>query len=187
MGAGRTWEKVSTINTGLDITMLRRLDFSVDVFKRTTEGMLVAGNALPAVYGAGAPQINAADLEVKGWELSLRWNDQIANGPKYNIGFEISDWQGKITRFDNPTKSLAVNYYEGQVVGEIWGYETVGIFQTQEEINAAPSHVALGAGNLIAPGDIQYADLNDDKKINVGKNTVDDPGDQKIIGNRTPR
>lgn len=36
-------------------------------------------------------------------------------------------------------------------------------------------------------GDIMFEDLNGDKVINEGANTVDDPGDRKIIGNSTPR
>lgn len=37
------------------------------------------------------------------------------------------------------------------------------------------------------PGDIKYRDLNGDGKIDIGTNTVGDAGDQRIIGNSTPR
>ncbi len=187
LGDKRTWETVSTVNFGIDITLLQRLDLSFDAYRRTTEDMLVSGNALPGVYGASAPQENAANLEVNGWEASIAWRDRISDNLTYNIGFVMADWKGEITKFDNPTKSLAKSYYEGQIIGEIWGYETVGLFQTQEEIDNAPDHSSLGAGNLMAIGDVQYADLNNDGKISVGENTVDNPGDLKIIGNRTPR
>jgi hypothetical protein len=52
-------------------------------------------------------------------------------------------------------------------------------------VAAAPDQAQIGA-NWRA-GDIQYADLNDDKKITRGSQTLDDPGDLKIIGNSTAR
>ncbi|WP_020527028.1 SusC/RagA family TonB-linked outer membrane protein [Flexithrix dorotheae] len=188
LGANRTWETVSTTNFGVDVMILEgRLDATFDIYKRVTENMLVSGDALPGVYGATAPQKNAADLEVKGWEFSIGWNDQIGTDFKYNFNVVLSDSKGEITRFDNPTKSLARSYYEGQTIGELWGYETMGLFQSQDEIDAAADQTPLGAGNLVAPGDVRYADLNNDNAINIGENTVENPGDRKIIGNSSPR
>ncbi|WP_417444558.1 SusC/RagA family TonB-linked outer membrane protein [Joostella sp.] len=184
----RTWETVSSANYGLDLVMFNgKFDASFDWFKRTTEDMLVAGDALPGVYGATAPQKNAADLEVKGWELSVGWKDQIGKDFRYNINLALSDSQGEITRFENPTNSLSRSFYEGQDIGEVWGYETYGLFQSQEEIDASADHSPLGGGNLVAPGDVRYADLNNDGSIDMGENTVDNPGDRKVIGNQSPR
>ncbi len=187
LASSRTWETVSTINYGLDATLFRGLNLTFDIYKRTTEDMLVSGDALPGVYGANTPQKNAADLEVNGWEASLSWRNQLDNGIKYNIGFMLSDWKGEITKFENPTKSLSKAFYKGETIGQIWGYETMGLFQTPEEIATAADHSPLGAGNLVAPGDVHYADLNNDGEINPGDDTVDNPGDRKIIGNMTPR
>lgn len=184
----RTWENVASSDIGLDMIFLRgRLEVTLDAFQRDTKGMLVAGAALPGVFGAQAPEKNAADLRVKGWEGSFGWNDQINNDLSYNLSFVISDSKGEITRYENPSKSFSGTYYEGQTIGEIWGYETVGLFQSQEEIDNAADHTPLGGGNLVAPGDVHYADLNGDGFINGGANTVDDSGDRKIIGNASPR
>jgi hypothetical protein len=73
----------------------------------------------------------------------------------------------------------------GQKLGEIWGYETVGIFQYDKDVEAAPDQSDLGAN--WKPGDMQYADLNGDGKITAGDNTLSDPGDRRIIGNETAR
>lgn len=188
IAAFRTWETVSTTNFGTDIVLFQgKLDASVDIFSRKTMDMLVQGDALPGIFGAAAPQKNAADLEVKGWEASIGWNDQVGADLSYNLNFIISDSKGEITKFDNPSYSLSRSYYEGMSIGEIWGYETVGLFQDQEAISNAADHTPLGAGNLVAPGDVQYADLNNDGLINNGENTIDNPGDRKIIGNASPR
>lgn len=188
LGDSRTWETITSTNFGLDISIFDgRLNSSLDVYRRTTQDMLVAGDALPAVYGAAAPQENAADLEVNGWEFSLGWKDRIGSDFGYDLNFVISDSKGTITRFDNPTKSLQRSFYKGQEIGEIWGFETQGLFQSQEEIAEAADHSPLGAGNQIAAGDVRYTDLNNDGQIDRGELTVDNPGDLKIIGNQSPR
>ncbi len=183
-----TWETVVSRNIGLDLTMLRgRFDASLDVYTRDTKDMLM-DVSYPAILGTAAPRQNAADLRTKGWELALTWRDRIARHWTYDVTLALSDWTATITKFNNPTGALPNNnniYYVGQKLGEIWGFETVGIFQTADAVAAAPRQTAIGA-NWRA-GDIQYADLNGDGVINFGKNTLADPGDRKVIGNSTPR
>lgn len=187
LALSRTWETVSTVDIGVDATLFQKLDLTFDVYQRKTKDMLVSGDALPGVYGASAPESNSADLKVNGWEAAVSWADKINKDWSYNIGFSIADWTGEITRFENPTKSLSKAYYVGKEIGEIWGYETVGLFQSTDEIAAAPSHAGLGGGSFVAPGDVRYADLDNSTAIDQGENTVTKPGDQKVIGNSTPR
>ncbi len=101
----------------------------------------------------------------------------------------LSDASATITKFRNPSGALPNEangiYYEGQKLGEIWGYQTVGIFQTADAVAAAPNQSRLG--NNWRAGDIQYADLNGDGIISSGNNTLGNPGDYKIIGNSSPR
>lgn len=182
-----TWETVTQWNIGLDFTILKnRLTGTFDYYQRKTEGMLAPGKTLPGILGASEPSENAADLVTKGWELSLTWNDRLANGLHYSIGFNLSDAQAEITKFDNPTKDLG-NYYVGEKIGEIWGYQTIGLFQSEEEIAKAPDQSKVNGSIKMIPGDIHFADLNGDGVIDYGDNTVDNPGDRKIIGNSTAR
>ncbi len=180
-----TWEKVISRNLGIDITILnQRLDFSFDIYTRDTRDMLTDVE-YPAILGTDAPQANAADLRTAGWEGSLTWRDRIGGGDfSYDVTFALSDWQTEITKYDNPTGALS-EYYEGQKIGEIWGFETVGIFQSDADVDAAPDQSNIGANWRM--GDIQYADLNGDGEISRGNETLDDPGDLTIIGNSTPR
>lgn len=182
-----TWEKVAQWNVGLDFTILKnRLSGTYDYYQRKTTGMLGAGQLLPNVLGASEPQENAADMVTKGWELSLTWNDRLDNGLHYAVTFNLSDTHAVITKYDNPTKSLSSSYYVGMTIGEIWGYEST-LFQSQAEIDAAPDQSQLDGGIAKVPGDIRFIDLNGDGEVNNGSNTVDDPGDQRIIGNSSPR
>lgn len=184
-----TWESVTSQNIGLDVTMLKsRLDFSFDLYTRDTKNMLMNVD-LPDILGTNAPQSNAADLRTAGWELSLTWRDKIKTNWSYDVTLALADAQATIRRFVNPSGALPNPgqgiYYVGQKLGEIWGYETAGIFQTQDEVTSSPSQVRLG--NNWRAGDMRYADLNGDGIISPGKNTLADPGDRRIIGNETPR
>lgn len=182
-----TWEKVTQWDLGLDFAILRsRLRGTFDYYQRTTTGMLGPGQLLPNILGATEPQENAADMRTSGWELALTWNDQLSNGLHYTVGFNLSDTQAKITKYDNPTKSLSSSYYEGQTIGEIWGYEST-LFQSQEEIDNAPDQSKVDGAISKVPGDIRFMDINGDGVVDYGENTVDNPGDMKIIGNNRAR
>lgn len=194
-----TWEKVGTIDGGFDITLFDKLSGNFDYYVRKTSGMLTSGKQLPAVLGTDVPVENAADLKTQGWELTLTWRDHPQKDLNYEVSLVLSDYQSEITKFDNPTGNLG-SYYVGQKIGEIWGYQTAG-FLTEDGAVAANSDPsspivddASGAGsqkkvwgNEWKAGDIQYADLNGDGKIDWGQNTTTDHGDKKIIGNSTPR
>lgn len=96
----------------------------------------------------------------------------------------MSDYTGKVTKYTNPT-GLHTTWYEGKKMGELWGYETYGLFQSEEEIASAPSQSKIAANWY--PGDVRYVDLNGDGVIDWGDNTLANPGDKKIISNTTPR
>lgn len=187
-----TWESVNTRNLGLDASFLNaRLNLSADVFVRETKDMLLRVS-LPDILGASEPLENGADLATKGWELVLNWRDRIGDDWKYSIGFNLSDNQTKITKYEGDNPGIN-GFYEGKDIGEIWGFETVGIFQSADAVAAAPSQTQIGSQWL--EGDMQYADLNGDGVINRGDGNgfLDSEtgefnvGDLKVIGNNTAR
>ena len=180
-----TWEEVISKNIGLDVMLFSgKLDASFNAYTRETKDMLMRKD-YPDVLGTSAPQENAADLITKGWEVNLKWRDNVGKDFSYNINFNISDWTSEITKYDNPTGAIS-EYYVGQQLGEIWGFETVGIIQTEEQLANMPSQDEL-ENNAWEVGDIQYKDLNGDGVINTGDQTLENPGDRRIIGNSSPR
>ena len=182
-----TWEKVTQWDLGLDFSILNnRLKGTFDYYQRATTDMLSAGKLLPNILGTAEPLENAADMVTRGWELALNWNDQLSNGLHYSVGFNLSDTQAEITRFDNPNKSLSSAYFEGMILGDIWGYEST-LFTSAEEIASAPDQSRLDGGIKKVPGDIKFIDLNGDGKVDNGDNTVANPGDMRIIGNNRAR
>ncbi|MCC8424586.1 TonB-dependent receptor [Mucilaginibacter sp. UR6-11] len=190
-----TWETSTTADFGADMLLLHnRLELGFDWYQRQTRNMLTKSKSLPAVLGTAEPRTNAADLSTKGWELSAKWEDQFLLAGKtfrYNIFAVLSDNQSKITRYDNPNGLLS-DYYTGQSIGEIWGYKTLGFFKTDDEWKTSASQSKVSSieyqlnGHSLA-GDIKFADLNGDNKIDNGTNTLANHGDQEKIGNTTPR
>ena len=179
-----TWVTVNTLSFGVDMAMFNnRLDFSFDWYNRKAKDFADFGASLPALLGATPPRRNSAETETKGFELTLGWKDRI-NDFSYGATFVLSDYIGKIVKYDNPDKLLNNLWYDGMTMGEIWGYETEGLFKDEAEI-ATTDQSYLNANWY--PGDVHYKDLNGDGKVDIGKNTVEDPGDRKVIGNNTPR
>ena len=189
-----TWEVAQHQNVGVDMAFFNnRLAFTAEAYIRDTKDMLTDGIALPSVYGASSPKMNTADLRTSGYELSLSWKDMfmLAGRPfQYNVGFNFSDYTTVITKYDNPEYSFAMDYYEGMRVGEIWGYRTGGLFASDAEAAAYDvDQSSVNGGQKDGPlgGDLKFLDLDGDKIISIGSNSVDDPGDREIIGNSEPR
>jgi len=191
-----TWEVARHYNLGLDLSMLgNRLLFTGEAYIRDTQGMLTAGMELPSVYGTSTPLENAANLRSKGYELSLTWKDsfKLFGRPfNYSVNATLADYISVITKYANPARLLGT-YYEGMVMGEIWGFLTDGLFSSDEEAidyttNVCnQSYVAYNLNGGWRAGDLKFKDLNGNKTLDVGSVTIDDPGDKRIIGNSNPR
>ncbi|WP_353332440.1 SusC/RagA family TonB-linked outer membrane protein [Bacteroides sedimenti] len=185
-----TWEKIESINFGLDYGFFNnKLSGSLDVFQRTTRDMLGPTESLAAMYGTSAPDVNNATMRNRGWEFSINYKGRINKDITYSVGGMIYDYTAKVLDYVNPTKyNPAGQWYPGRKVGEIWGYRAGGLIQSQAEADEYNKldHTYLTSRPWM-PGDVKYLDLNDDKKINIGGNKVGDMGDKVIIGNSAPR
>ena len=196
-----TWETVITKNLGFDLGFFKnRLNVNADFYIRDTKDMLTKAMTLPAVYGSSAPKTNAADLSTRGYEITVSWRDgfNLAGKPfNYGVSASLGDYKTIITKYDNESKLLS-DHYVGKVLGDIWGYTTDGLFATDEEaaayaaqVNDKNANKGVYAGkapyNKLMAGDIKYVDVDGSGAIDTGANTLDDPGDRKIIGNSKPR
>lgn len=181
-----TWETVQSWDAGFDFGMFNnRFTGSFSYYNRLTKDMVAAAPNLPGILGATPPNLNNADLKSYGWELELSWRDRIQDF-NYGVRLTLDDNQEKITRYYNPTGNLGT-YYDGRMVGEIWGYTTVGIAQSQEEMDKHLENNKPNWGTGWAAGDVMFADLDGDGIVSNGSNTLEDHGDITIIGNNKPR
>lgn len=182
-----TWETSSTIDGGIDAELFGRLGINFDWYRRTTSGMFGPSEALPAVIGTAVPQSNNATLETNGFELSLHWTGKIRRRVNYDLTFLLSNSDARVIKYNNPTKILTT-YYEGEKLGQIWGYTSLGLFNSDEEANEWTKKVNQNyLYSNWGAGDMRYKDINKDGKIDIGDNTAETPGDRSVIGNSTPR
>jgi len=189
-----TWETVQTLDFGLDMSLFNsRLQTTFDWYQRETKDMLAPGMELPAVVGAAAPLQNVANLETKGWEANVSWHDKIGE-VDYTIGFNLYDSQSHITKYNN-VSGLLNSYYEGQEIGEIWGYVTDGFYSVDDFSSTTTWKLKDGVptiqGYNVKPGDVKFKNLNDGanstNQIDPGASTLSDPGDRRVIGSTASR
>lgn len=200
-----TWERIHTLNIGLDLGFLNdQFTLGFEWFQRTTKDMLAPGRALPPTVGAAAPHTNAGELRSRGWELNLNWRKQFNEDLGLYANFSIGDSKVKVTKWNNESKLIGhpndITYaYEGQNWGDIWGFETDRYF-TEADFNGKDADgnwiYADGVADqtgiqtqtfVFGPGDIKYKDLDGNGVIDGGDGTLENHGDLKVIGNQLPR
>jgi len=191
------WETSEQLDLGFDANLLNsRLRVALDWYNKKTKDWLVVAPQL-ASYGTGAPYINGGDVENKGFELALGWNDKIGKDFTYGINANLSYNKNEVTRIansegiihgvENVLSQGTTEMYRAQVgkpIGYFYGYKTAGIFQNQAEIDAWK---AAGNGILQSnpqPGDVKFVDLNQDGKItaNEDKTDIGNPHPDYILG-----
>lgn len=179
------WETSQQLNIGVDTRFLRgRLGVVLDWYNKKTKDWLVKPPIL-LTTGASPSYVNGGDIENKGIEIGLNWNDKI-NDFTYGANFNMSYNKNKVTRIANaegilrgPANVLSQGTTEmfraevGYPIGYFWGYKTAGVFQNQEQIN----NTAVKFDGA-TPGDLIYVDTNRDGVL--------DDSDKTMIGNPNP-
>lgn len=179
-----TWEDAATTNFGLDMEMFQnKLSVTYDWFERNTTDMIGPSESLPGVLGASVPRSNNSALRTRGWELSMRWKQFFNTDFSYFVGLNLYDSKAVVTQYNNPTGYLG-SWLVGQEVGDIWGWSSNGLFQSQQDVESHADQSFIY--NVWNPGDVKYDDLNGDGKIDNGQNTIDDHGDLMLLGNSSP-
>lgn len=181
-----TWEKVNTMDFGFDLlTLGSRLGITFDWYESKTTDLVGPGEAVPTVLGTGVPKKNGGEITTRGWEVEISWRHRV-NEFAYGIRGILSDYRSRVTSYTNPTKILST-YYEGMALGEIWGLETDGLFQSENEVAEYPNDQSYLYSGTWYPGDMRYVDQDGDGVIGIGDNTSESSGDKFVIGNSTPR
>ena len=173
-----SWEVVSTTYAGFDATMFsNKVNLTVEVYNRSTDGILQTVD-LPLSVGTKNPLINIGQLENRGIDLQLGYNNAVGDFT-YRFSGNISFLENEVTHLyqDQPlyTNNLRVDDDEartrvevGRSIGHIWGYKVGGIFQTQSEIDQYYNGLedkTIKNQEFVAPGDMYF--------LNVGGNPTD--------------
>lgn len=165
------WEKAHQFNFGIDALLLDgRLQFTGDIYNRVTKDLLYY-KLLPATTGYAGAFDNIGSIRNRGLELSLVTN---------NIRCRHFSWNTSLIYSMNRSRVLELNgdimypwagrIMEGRPLNEFYGYLRLGTWGTDEAAEAA----TFGK----KPGDLKYADLNNNK--------VKDANDRTVLGNGMP-
>ncbi|MDQ2720633.1 MAG: SusC/RagA family TonB-linked outer membrane protein [Bacteroidota bacterium] len=159
------WETTDEINTGLDFSILKnKISGSFDYFSRQTTGILITP-PVAAVLGEGQTKtLNGASKSNKGWELVVGYKGERSRNFSYNVQLNFSHFRDKITKLPEDVRPGYAGNLIHTIIGhsqfDIFGYKTDGLFQSQAEVDKAPTQIGAG------PGRIRYVDTNNDGKIN---------------------
>lgn len=179
------WEEQKAFDIGFETTLFsNKVEISADYFKRTTENLLlpvesslILGSTAP---GSGNPIVNAGTVQNKGVEFQISYKDKLSDNFKFDISYNIASLENEVLEVNNSTgyevggrfgigQDFPSRMQVGQPIGVFYGLETNGIFQTQADVDAHPSQIALGAN--AQPGDIRFVDANGDGEIDLDDRT----------------
>lgn len=184
------WEKTNAYNIGLDFVLLDyRLTGSFDYyFKKTTD--MIMGQRLPSFTGFGSITTNLGEVQNQGYELSLTSNNIRKKNFTWDTSFGFSLNQNRINHiyydFDEDGKEkddTSNGWFIGKPIGEIWYYQTDGIWQNTPEDIAAAALVGQ------VPGDVKVKNLHteDDRILDDGTRVpVYNDNDKTFLGTTRP-
>ncbi|WP_185218205.1 SusC/RagA family TonB-linked outer membrane protein [Sphingobacterium mizutaii] len=180
--SGLLWEETTMAGLGLDASLFNNFSVTFDWYTKQTDGILMK-LYVSELYGKNAPFQNAAKVQNQGWEASVRYDNQFGDF-KLGIGANISDVKNKILDMKGQVSGTLLRQQEGYSINSIYGYQSDGLYQSQEEIDNGPKQFGT-----LKPGDIRYRDIAGD--LDANGNAIPDgkitDADKTIIGSTMPR
>ena len=158
------WESTNEANVGVDFGFLDgSIQGSFDYFTRKTSDILITPPIASAVGEGQLKVVNGAAKSNRGFELSLGYYAKPKGDFTYNVMAGISRFRDKITELPEEVRAAYAGNVTNTILGhsqfDLFGYKTNGLFQNQQEVDAAPTQIGAG------PGRIRYVDTNGDGKI----------------------
>jgi len=183
------WEETRQTDIGFDAIFLNSLTLTVDVYKKKTVGIL-QNPFIPAYTGYyGSFAQNYDDIENKGLEIELGYKKKFGEW-SFGASGNISFYQNKVTKLLPGQKFIEDNSATFQTLGAVtrsglnlpyqqfYGYQALGIFQTQKDIDDYTGPGGAVLQPKAKPGDMKFANLNNDNSINTD--------DRTYLGNPNP-
>ncbi len=192
-----TWEHATQWNLGADIALFNHLNVSVDLYDKISFKFLMQ-MSYPYYLGApvqgvgiNPPYANLGKMENKGFDITIGYHLSPSRAFGWNSSLIISHYVNKVTELSGQASSIIRSINTGNTnitkttpgapVGQFFGYQVQGLFQTPAQLLKAP----VQNGKALDPklgtylGDIQFKDLSRDGVVN--------DSDRAYIGNPNPK
>jgi hypothetical protein len=147
------WKKKVTVNTS--------------VFVNTMEGLIIEAMTLYPNYfftyypeASFIPNVNFNNDRRIGFDFNVNYNKQIGE-VGFSLGVAGTYYTTEATQRDE-NNEFAYQNRQGRAIDGIWGLQSAGLFQSQDEVDNSPEQKF---GGTVKPGDLKYIDQNDDDII----------------------
>ncbi|MFV0378162.1 MAG: SusC/RagA family TonB-linked outer membrane protein, partial [Mangrovibacterium sp.] len=176
------WEESEQFDVGADLKLFNnKVDISADYFIKKTNNLLIGNIPVSGILGIGAPgaagpTVNAGTVKNSGFEFAVGYRGNIAKDFSFSVNYNLTTLKNEVLEVNNGTgfvqggsfgvgQPLPARMEVGKPIGYFYGYKTDGLFQSQAEVDAHPSQIALGAN--ASPGDIRFVNTNNDEVIDT--------------------
>jgi TonB-linked SusC/RagA family outer membrane protein len=163
-----TWEEKKTANIGVELTLLKKLNATIDVFSEKRTGILEAPVGVPAYTGFGLRNTNTGEATNKGVEVALQYRDKTTSNLEYYAGASFSYARNEITQRAQDAQPYDYLYLKGYRINQFRGLQGAGFYQVADfDANGnLKSGVVKSTYGQVRPGDLKYVDVNGDGIIN---------------------
>lgn len=168
---GLTWSRTNTYNVGVELKALdNRLSFEFDWFYKYTKNILEYGSSTyaPSLGGNNPYWDNSGEVDNRGFDMTINWGDAYANGWSYNLTGIVGWSRNKVLKKKIADDHPSYRAILGQPMGSIYGFNALGLFQTQEQVDNYPT----APSGWLELGAIMYEDVNGDGKIDSNHDYV---------------
>lgn len=158
-----TWEKQKELNIGLEGTLIKNIDFKIDVFQRDRYDILATPyRDLPGFLGVQSQGLNVGKVNNKGFEAMIRFNSDNTKDLQYFVQADVWYTKNKIVYNSEALQLYDWLYKTGQQVNQPFVYQFAGFYADAADIASSPRQIFSAT---VVPGDMKYKDLNGDNLI----------------------
>lgn len=174
--AALIWEKTTSYGFGIDATMFNKLNVTIDLYKKQTEGIIMKVPA-PNEFALDNFYDNVGKLDNQGIEVSVDYFDTFGDFD-FRFGGNVAYNQNELVQLAGTDQIIDGRRIRklGESLDSWYGYKTDGLHQSEADIANYPTNTIYG--NQVKPGDLRYVDITGDGKV--------DADDRTLLGNSTP-
>lgn len=175
-----TWEKSKKLNIGMDLSLFRSLELSIDYFRENRSGIFMQRQSIPSTMGLSSslPYANIGAVKNRGVDMSLAYNKVLNSDWIIRLNGSLTYAHNEVTNRDEPLNVEPYYSEIGHPINSLRGYVSDGLFTSQKEIDESPKQTFSN----YTVGDIKYKDLNGDNVIDGNDiTTIGNPEIPEII------
>jgi TonB-linked SusC/RagA family outer membrane protein len=157
-----TWEKQKEYNLGIDLGLFNKITASIDVFRKDRYDILFTRGSVSSLFGQTLPVVNIGKVKNIGMEAQITYRDVIGDNFRFSIGGNFSYVKNTIVYQDEAPQMYPWMAFTGKSIGAIRVYQYEGFYNDKTDIANSPATPLA-----VIPGDLKFADLNGDNKIDA--------------------